>query len=217
MEGRVVKTWQSDCKPGHSAYLLENGHLLRAGALVNPPFHVFGGAAGRIQEFSWDGELLWDFTHADDSYLGHHDICPLPNGNALLLVWEQKTREEALAAGRRPETVNKVGLVADSVVEIKPTGKTTGRIVWEWHAWDHLVQEFDRTRHHFGDVGKHPQRINVNFGEGTLAAMVAKPEELKKLQALGLAGGTGRKPAPVSADWLHVNAVADNPSWIRSC
>src|SRR5437763_9175769 len=66
MEGRVVKTWQSDCKPGHSAYLLENGHLLRAGALVNPPFHVFGGAAGRIQEFSWDGELLWDFTFAAD-------------------------------------------------------------------------------------------------------------------------------------------------------
>src|SRR5215471_9939407 len=29
MEGRVVKTWQSDCKPGHSAYLLENGNLLR--------------------------------------------------------------------------------------------------------------------------------------------------------------------------------------------
>src|SRR5205085_3987574 len=49
MEGRVVKTWQSDCKPGHSAYLLENGNLLRAGALVNPPFRVFGGAGRRIQ------------------------------------------------------------------------------------------------------------------------------------------------------------------------
>src|SRR5262245_15913409 len=42
MDGRIVKTWESDCKPGHSAYLLENGNLLRAGALVNPPFHVFG-------------------------------------------------------------------------------------------------------------------------------------------------------------------------------
>ena len=66
MGGRVVKTWQSDCKPGHSAYLLENGDLLRAGALVNPPFHVFGGAAGRIQKFSWAGELLWDFTYAGE-------------------------------------------------------------------------------------------------------------------------------------------------------
>jgi hypothetical protein len=210
MEGRVVKTWQSDCKPGHSAYLLENGHLLRAGAVINPPFPVFGGAGGRIQEFSWDGELLWDFTYADSSYLGHHDICPLPGGNVLLLVWEQKTREEAIAAGRRPETVNKNGLVADSVVEIKPTGKTTGTVVWEWHAWDHIVQEFDKSKEHFDDAGKHPQRIDINFGDNTIGAMVAKPEELKKLQAIGYVGGSSRKPGPVSADWLHLNALAYN-------
>src|SRR5262249_12645444 len=62
----------------------------------------------------------------------------------------------------------------------------------------------------FDDVGKRPQRIDVNFGENTLAAMVAKPDELKKLQALGYVGGTDRKPARVSADWLHVNGVAYN-------
>jgi hypothetical protein len=211
MEGRVVKTWQSDCKPGHSVYLLENGNLLRPGSVVNPPFLVFGGAAGRIQEYSWDGVLLWDFTYADHSHLGHHDICRLPNGNVLLLVWEQKTREEAVAAGRRAETVNKTGLVADSVVEIKPTGKTTGEIVWEWHAWDHLVQDHDKTKEHFDEVGKHSQRIDVNFGESTIAAMVAKPEELKKLQSLGYVGNTKRKPGPISPDWLHLNAVAYNP------
>jgi hypothetical protein len=213
MDGRVVKTWQSDCKPGHSAYLLENGHLLRAGSVVNPPFLVFGGAGGRIQEFSWDGDLLWDFTYATDTHLGHHDICRLPNGNVLLLVWEPKTREEAVAAGRRPETVNNTGLVADGVVEIKPTGKTTGEVVWEWHAWDHIVQEFDKTKSHFDDVGKHPQRIDMNFGENTIAAVVAKPEELKKLQAIGYVGGTDRKPAAVSPDWLHLNAVAYNPEF----
>jgi len=210
MEGRVVKTWQSDCKPGHSAYLLENGNLLRAGALVNPPFRVFGGAGGRIQEFSWDGELLWDFTYADSSHLGHHDVCPLPNGNVLLLVWEQKTREEAVAAGRRPETVNKAGLVADSVVEIKPTGKTTGKVVWEWHAWDHLVQDHDKSKKHFGEVGQHPECIDVNFGEGTIAAIVAKPEELDKLRAIGYVGGAGQKPGRIQPDWLHINAVAYN-------
>ncbi len=210
MDGRVVKTWQSDCKPGHSAYLLENGNLLRAGAVVNPPFPVFGGAGGRIQEFSWDGELLWDFTYADDAHLGHHDICRLPNGNVLLLVWEQKTREESVAAGRRSETVNKTGIVADSVVEIKPTGKTTGKIVWEWHAWDHIVQEFDKTKNHFDEVGQHPERIDVNFGDNTIGAMVAKPEELKKLQALGYVGSADRKPGPVSPDWLHMNGVAYN-------
>ncbi len=210
MEGRVVKTWQSDCKPGHSAYLLENGNLLRAGALVNPPFRVFGGAGGRIQEFSWDGQLLWDFTYADDSRLGHHDICRLPNGNVLLLVWEQKTREEAVAAGRRPETVNKTGLVADGAVEIKPTGKTTGEVVWEWHAWDHLVQDHDKSKKNFGEGGKRPERIDVNFGEGVLATIVAKPGELDRLRGIGYVGGAGQRPGRVQPDWLHINAVAYN-------
>lgn len=210
MDGRVVHTWKSAYKPGHSAYLLPNGNLLRAGTLENPPFRVFGGAGGRIQELSWDGELLWDFVYADDSKLGHHDICKLPNGNVLLLVWEQKTRDEALAAGRRPETVNKTGIVSDSVIEIKPTGKTTGKVVWEWHAWDHLVQDHDKGKKHFGEVGKHPERIDINFGEGALAAMVAKPEELEKLRAIGYVGAAGRKGAPARPDWLHINAVAYN-------
>src|SRR5438874_10375391 len=29
MEGKIVHTWESDCGPGLSAYLLEDGHLLR--------------------------------------------------------------------------------------------------------------------------------------------------------------------------------------------
>ena len=44
MQGRVVRTWKSDCNPGLSAYLLENGNLLRTGQVRNPPF--FGGGAG---------------------------------------------------------------------------------------------------------------------------------------------------------------------------
>ena len=34
MQGRVVHKWETDCKPGHSAYLLEDGHLLRAGEVA---------------------------------------------------------------------------------------------------------------------------------------------------------------------------------------
>jgi hypothetical protein len=35
MEGRVVKTWKSDYTPALSAYLLENGNLLRPAAARN--------------------------------------------------------------------------------------------------------------------------------------------------------------------------------------
>ena len=53
-------------------------------------------------------------------------------------------------------------MLPDSLVEIKPTGKTTGELVWEWHLWDHLVQDFDKTKLNFGDVAQHPELVNIN-------------------------------------------------------
>ena len=51
----------------------------------------------------------------------------------------------------------------DSLVEIKPTGKTTGEVVWEWHLWDHLVQDHDSTKANFGVVADHPELVDANF------------------------------------------------------
>jgi hypothetical protein len=210
MEGRVVNSWKSDCNPGLSAYLLPNGHLLRTGAVKNPPFFG-GGTGGRIQEFDWDGKLVWDYTHVTDSVLPNHDICPLPNGNVLMIVWEKKSSKDAVAAGRRPETVSDSFMLSGAILEIQPTGKTTGKVVWEWHAWDHLVQEFDEKKDNHGDVAAHPERIDINFGDSTIAAMVAKPEELEKLKAIGYVGGAGRRGARPQTDWLHLNAIDYNP------
>ena len=168
MQGRVVRAWESKYTAGQEAYLLENGHLLRAATLDNRE-RLFGGAGqgGRVQEFDWDGNLVWDFKFHDDKRVAHHDICRLPNGNVLLIVWEIKTAAETIAAGRRPETVRGPWL-ADSIVEIKPTGKTTGEVVWEWHAWDHLIQDVDPSKANYGDVGKHPELIDVNFGDSEM-------------------------------------------------
>jgi hypothetical protein len=192
MDGRVVNTWKSDCNPGASAYLLENGHLLRTGEVKKRPFFG-GGAGGRIQEFTWDGNLVWDFTYVTDTRLPNHDICKLPNGNVLMLVWDKKSARDALAAGRRPEAVGEY-LLTGSLLEVQPTGKTTGKIVWEWHAWDHLIQDFDEKQANHGNVGEHPERIDINFGDSTVAAI----------------GARGRKGARPQTDWLHINAVAYN-------
>ena len=43
MQGKVVRTWESDYTPGVSAYLLENGHLLRPGAQQPSPFGLRPG------------------------------------------------------------------------------------------------------------------------------------------------------------------------------
>jgi hypothetical protein len=212
MQGRVVRTWESESSGALTTRLLENGHLLRGAKLAQQLFGDGPGAGGHLQEFTWEGDLVWDFKYASADRLQHHDLCRMPNGNILLIAWEKKTADEAVAAGRRPETVGKGPLLPDCIVEIQPTGKTTGKVVWEWHVWDHLVQDHDAARTNYGDVAAHPELIDLNFGEGAMAAIVAKKDELAKLRAIGYVGAAtpGGKPAPVRADWLHCNAVDYN-------
>ena len=84
-DGMVVRTWQSDYIPSTSVYLRENGNLVRPGRLGgNPTFNVFQGEGGIIQEFSWEGDLLWEYTYSTADHITHHDIEPLPNRNVLL-------------------------------------------------------------------------------------------------------------------------------------
>jgi hypothetical protein len=207
MQGRVVRTWQSDCSPALSGFLLDNGHLLRPGS-IGGDANIFGpgpGVGGRIQEFTWEGELVWDFKFYNARQLPHHDMTRLPNGNLLLIVWDRKTTEEALAAGRRPEMTGDKHLLPDSLVEIKPTGKTTGEVVWEWRLWDHLVQDFDKTKANYGNVAQHPELVNLNYGEDELPSATAKANPT-----------TGPNPPPnrpvrVDPDYTHFNGVAYNP------
>jgi Arylsulfotransferase (ASST) len=161
MNGKIVHTWKTDTRPGLSEYLLPNGHLLRAGNLeLANAFKTGAGAGGRVEELDWDGNLLWRFDYANGTHIQHHDIEPMPNGNVLILAWERKAAEEALAAGRSPKLLPDAELWPDSVLEYSPAA---GRIVWEWHVWDHLVQDHDKTKANYGDVAAHPEKIDVNY------------------------------------------------------
>jgi hypothetical protein len=215
MQGKVVHSWKANCTPAASTYFLENGHLLRTGSLMGEEQKFGGGpgAGGRVQEFDWDGNLTWDFKLFNDKQLPHHDITGLPNGNVLMIVWDKKTPQEALAAGRRPELTPDNHLLPDSILEVRPTGKTSGEIVWEWHLWDHLVQDFDKTKANYGSVAEHPELVNINYGEDALAPAKTTKEQQEKLKSIGYVGAntpTGRPPRQ-NADWTHCNAVAYNP------
>src|SRR5271165_6441548 len=138
MQGRVVRSWQSKYTAGQDAYLLPNGNLLRAAKLNDgEAFFAGEGAGGRVQEFTWDGELVWDYKFHNMTQIQHHAITRMPNGNVMLIVWERKTVKQAVEAGANPDLVGGEFLV-DSLIEIMPKGKTGGEIVWEWHLWDHL-------------------------------------------------------------------------------
>jgi Arylsulfotransferase (ASST) len=210
LEGHIVHTWECGSTPALSTYLLDNGNLLRPASMGKGGPGI-PGAGGRIQEFSWDGTLVWDYKFESKNQNAHHDITRLPNGNVLMVVSDRKSKDEAIAAGRRPE-LSGDGVMADAIIEVKRTGKNTGEIVWEWHCWDHLVQDHDKTKANFGKVSAAPERIDVNYAHGAFGKFVAKKDGQDKLKGLGYIGdaGVGMGKFNPSADWTHVNAVAYN-------
>jgi hypothetical protein len=56
-------------------------------------------------------------------------------------------------------------MLPDSVVEIQPTRPVGGKVVWEWHVWDHLIQDVDSTKSNFGAPAQHPELIDT-AGDG---------------------------------------------------
>ena len=164
--GEIVHTWEDteNFRPGVISYILENGNLLRAKRdedFLGDP--IWAGGGGEIVELrSWDNDSLWSYTINDSLQRMHHDIEPLPNGNILLIVWESKTAQEAIDQGRNPDRLVTTHFWPEKIIEIEPY---TSNIVWEWHAWDHLVQDFDPSKPNFGDVKDHPELIDLNYDD----------------------------------------------------
>jgi hypothetical protein len=154
--GTINHTWSSAYQPFTSAYWLGNGTILRPICLTS---------GGGIQKILWDGTLAWDYRYTAAGCTCHHDIKYLPNGNVLMIVWVTKTRAEAIAAGRNPNNIQGNTFTPDKIIEVKPTGPTSGDIVWEWNVWDHLIQDYDSSKANYGVVGDHPELIDINFGD----------------------------------------------------
>ena len=162
--GQLVHTWEDEenFRPGNTVYILENGNLIkckRTAASVNDP--IWAGGGGAIVEIrTWDNELLWSFEQNNDTARLHHDIAPMPNGNIMMISWELKTEEEAIQAGRKPGSLVQQKLWPDYLLEVNPQ---TNEVVWEWHVWDHLIQDADSTKDNFGVVADHPELVDINW------------------------------------------------------
>ncbi len=181
--GEVVNRWEDDRNrvPGNAVYLQDNGDLLvcynRRGSNNDP---IWAGGGGQFVELkTWDNELIWSFELNDSLYRLHHDVVRLPNGNVLMIAWENKTPEDAIEQGRAPDLITEGAIWPDFILEYDPDRDS---IVWEWHAWDHLVQELDPEKQNFGVVAEHPELIHINH-----------------IYASG------------QADWMHANAIDYHP------
>ncbi|WP_430967214.1 aryl-sulfate sulfotransferase [Spongiimicrobium sp. 2-473A-2-J] len=140
---------------GNDVFLLPDGRLL-ASLEADSPQITFGGKGGKIQFISPDGTVEWNFDYSTADYIAHHDVELLPNGNVITMVWERITAEDATQNG----SVLGVDLFPEAIIEINPT---TDEIVWEWHAWDHIIQDVDDTKDNFGVVSENPQLIDFNY------------------------------------------------------
>jgi hypothetical protein len=224
LDGQVVHQWRHDAPPGQSVYLLDNGHLLRCERADNDVFSA-GGEGGRIREYDWEGQVVWEYLCSDKNRRHHHDIEPLPNGNLLLIAWEYMDAQEALALGRSDRLLPAGELWPDMLLEIKPTGSSGGEIVWEWHAKHHLIQELDESLPNFGSPAEQPWRIDINATPLTPSESAAQKAEREHLEQLGYvtpspeaakASGPGDavpsgRERKRGADWLHLNAVDYSP------
>ena len=162
--GEIVHTWTDDnnFRPSETAYLQENGNIVKC---KTPPLSIndifFAGGAGAFIEIrTWDNELLWSFEQNNETLRLHHDIEILPNGHILAISWELKTKEETIQEGRDPNSIFSDELWPDYILEIDPE---TDSIIWEWHVWDHLIQDFDATKNNFGNIADHPELVDINW------------------------------------------------------
>lgn len=159
--GRQVNSWQSQYTTGHMVYLLSDGSLMRAGNINNATFSG-GGKGGILEKFDWQGNIIWSYVVSDELKVQHHDYKVLPNGNVLVIAWEMKTGADAIAAGRNPDLVGAT-IWGEQILEIEPVGINGGNVVWEWHVWDHLVQDFDPAKSDFKPIAQNPQLIDINY------------------------------------------------------
>mgnify|MGYP001297324937 FL=1 len=104
-DANVVHTWESQYRNGSSAVLLPNGHLLRGSTLPRDEIVIpFGGYAGLIEEFDWEGNKVWELRVNSKKGVFHHGMQRLPNGNTLVTAWEYKPARKLSPRGatRKP-------------------------------------------------------------------------------------------------------------------
>tara|TARA_B100001564_G_C20668629_1_gene684971 strand:+ start:3101 stop:4522 length:1422 start_codon:yes stop_codon:yes gene_type:complete len=173
-----INYWKHEERAIGIPYLFRDGSIISQFINNNHYFHNAHGPIGGIfKKLSWGGDIIWDFTFYNNNINPHHDFVVMPNGNLLILSWEKKSLIEAQMKGR-VNISDEIWSLA--IFEINPVQNDSSNIVWEWHLWDHLIQDIDPELDDFGSINENPQRLNINIGDH------------------------------FSSDWLHTNSIDYN-------
>ena len=187
-EKNEINSWIHPRGVASTSYLLSDSTLIYPYRVQNPSMSA-GGVGGGISKYSWSGDLIWNYEIANEIYQLHHDIEPLPNGNILVIAWEKKTADEAYAMGRQTIDNPLNEMWSEVILELELVGTNDANIVWEWHLWDHLIQDVNSDLPNYGVISDHPELQDINYGNA----------------------GSNSDPLGPNGDWKHLNAIAYNP------
>ena len=135
MEGNIVHQWGYANGIGE-CHLLPNGHLLLRSAR-SAGSGAFPGApsSDHLLELSWNGDTVWEYRNPHLRRYGR-----LPNGNTLVLLWEEISPEKTKEVkGGFHTSSDPERMLGDLVAEITAEGS----VLYEWHSSDQLRPEED--------------------------------------------------------------------------
>jgi hypothetical protein len=156
--GIAVKQFSFTNNTGYSTHMMPGGDVWRSATASN--ILTGGGMTGRIQKYDYNGNLLWNYTYSSSTYCLHHDHCPLPNGNVLVISYDVHNSVDVANAG----ATNSMTVWSEKVMELKPVGTNSAIVVWEWRLWDHLVQDQYPTKANYQtSIVNNPQLLNINY------------------------------------------------------
>ncbi len=155
--GNRVYEWNLDLESGLDVELLPDGRLFGNFKVSDPNFS-FGGYGGIIRIYGVDGKVDWEYKCSSSDYLAHHDVDMMPNGNILILAWKKVDLETAKKNGVRFNDI----IYPETLIEVNPE---SNEIVWEWHSFDHIIQDKSPDALNYGIINENPHLIDVNYGK----------------------------------------------------
>jgi Arylsulfotransferase (ASST) len=156
MDKKAIKTWAVPNNIEGCADLLRDSSIIVPSKASGSGFSNLALPHGRFQIINWNGEITWDYTYSSSSYTPHHDMEPVYRTN------DPKEKPTFL--------IPCYTAWGDKIVELRPTGKTTAEVIWEWSASDHLCESgcsdkadvLDKSKGGLGSFNKTSDAMHVN-------------------------------------------------------
>ena len=139
MDGQVVRRWTPPA--GMKAFYatgLPNGNLLAQCVDGSETGGPAGGRAAAVLELDWDNDVVWEYRNP----ALHHDHQRTPQGTTILIAAEMLDKETSMHFAHGDPVTPDGRILSEALIEVG----ADGRVLWEWHANEHLDPEIEKYR-----------------------------------------------------------------------